>query len=376
MRIAHVSVGALPAVFSEVGGAIQRRVGELAREQARRGHEVLVLSPGAKEASRDVDGVTVLYLRCRTPQPWMHIEFQLRVLIALLRLRRRLDVIHVHSEPELGLPARLFARKVALSYDNFFFRGGRASALYPLYRVLLRGFDLLLPCSQYCRTESATYWQLPPERLTVCYNGVNSDEFRPNETAGRSERDALDVSSPIILYVGRICSQKGTDTLLAAYEELKASRPDVMLVLVGPFEQFDRRGSDDEDIWRRRIAAAGALHLGVVNDRRLPALYNAAEVLVMPTTELEMFGMAVVEALACGTPVVASDHGGLKETAPERCGARFPPGDSRALARALRDLLADDARREACADAARQHAMRFAWARVAAQLDPVYSDAA
>jgi glycosyltransferase involved in cell wall biosynthesis len=371
-----VSIGTLPAVFSEFGGAIQRRVGELAREQVRRGHEVLVLSPGAKRDSRNVDGVNVLYLRCLTPKPWAHIEFQLRALIALLRRRRRLDVIHVHSEPELALPARLLARKVALSYDNFFFRGGRESALYPLYRLLLRGFDLLLPCSEYCRTESTGYWQLPPERLTVCYNGVNSDEFRPNEAAGRSEREALALSGPIILYVGRICAQKGTDTLLAAYQELQASRPDVKLVLVGPFEHFDSRGPDGADIWRRRIEAADALHLGAVNDRRLPALYNAADVFVMPTTELEMFGMAVVEALACGTPVVASDDGGLKETAPERCGARFPPRDSHALASALLDLLADDARREACADAAREHAMRFAWPRVAADLDPVYAGAA
>ena len=74
--------------------------------------------------------------------------------------------------------------------------------------------------------------------------------------------------------------------------------------------------------------------------------------------------------------MVASDHGGLKETAPERCGARFPPGDSRALAGALLDLLADDARREACAEAAREHALQFAWPRVAAELDPIYADAA
>jgi glycosyltransferase involved in cell wall biosynthesis len=376
MQIAHVSIGALPPVYSEFGGAIQRRVGELAREQVRRGHEVLVLSPGAEQGSRNVDGVDARYLRCWTPQPLAHIEFQLRALVTLLRRRRRLDVIHVHSEPELALPARLVARKVALSYDNFFFRGGRTSALYPIYRLLLRGFDLLLPCSEYCRTESAGYWQLPLERLTVCYNGVNIDEFRPDAVAGRREREALGVSGPIILYVGRISSQKGVDTLLAAYQELRENRQDVKLVLVGPFEQFEPRGSDGEDLWRQRIEAVGALHLGAVEDRRLPALYNAADVFVMPTAELEMFGMAVVEALACGTPVVASDHGGLKETAPERCGARFGPRDSGGLATAILDLLADDVRRAACAEAAREHALRFAWSRVTAELDPAYADAA
>ena len=376
MRIAHISIGALPAVFSEYGGAIQRDVGELAREQVRRGHDVLVVSPAGARGSQDVDGVEVVYLRCRAPQPWAHIEFQLRALLTLLKRRRRPHVIHVHSEPELGLPAQMLARKVVLSYDNFYFRGGRASPMYRAYRRLLRGFDLLLPCSEYCRTESARLWRLPPEGMKICYRGVNAEVFRPDKEAGRTEREALDVAGPIILYVGRICSQKGTDTLLAAYREVQASRPDVTLVLAGPFEQFDAHDSRSEETWRQHIRDAGALHVGTVHDRRLPWLYNAADVFVMPTKELEMFGMAVVEALACGTPVVASDHGGLKETAPERCGARFPPGDSRALAGALLDLLADDARREACAEAAREHALQFAWPRVAAELDPIYADAA
>jgi glycosyltransferase involved in cell wall biosynthesis len=375
MRIAHVSIGTLPAVFSEFGGAIQREVRELAREQVRRGHEVLVLSPAAEQSSWDVDGVEVVYLRCRAPRPWAHIEYQLRALLTLLRRRRRLDVIHVHSEPEFALPARLVARKVVLSYDNFYFRGGRASPLYRTYRHLLRAFDLLLPCSDYCRTESARLWRLPPERMTVCYCGVNAEEFRPDKLAGWTERKALDAAGPVILYVGRICNQKGTDTLLAAYREVRASRPDAKLVLVGPFERFEAQDSRTDDTWRRRIRAVDALHLGAVHDRRLRGLYNAADIFVMPTTELEMFGMAVVEALACGTPVVASDHGGLKETAPERCGSRFRPGDPRALARALLDLLADDPRREACAYAAREHAMRFAWPRVAAELDLAYTNA-
>ena len=259
MRIAHVSIGALPAVFSEFGGAIQRRVGELAREQVRRGHEVLVLSPAAKRGSQDRRRRRSRLLALLDP--------------AALGAHRVPAAGANHAAEEAAetrrhpRPQRTGARAARAACWLARWRSATttsssgAVARLPstaVYRLLLRGFDLLLPCSEYCRTESAGYWQLPPERMTVCYNGVNVDEFRPDAEAGQSEREALDVSGPIILYVGRICSQKGTDTLLAAYRELRASRQDVKLVLVGPFEQFEARGSRSEDIWRRRIEAVGA----------------------------------------------------------------------------------------------------------------------
>jgi D-inositol-3-phosphate glycosyltransferase len=102
---------------------------------------------------------------------------------------------------------------------------------------------------------------------------------------------------------------------------------------------------------------------------------SLADVFVMPTRRLEMFGMAAVEAEACGAPVVASDHGGLRETVPEGTGLRFAPGDSGALADRLLTLLGDPERRRRYANAAREHAARFAWDRVAADLDDAYRDA-
>ena len=73
MRIAHVSIGALPAVFSEFGGAIQCEVGDSLVSRSAVGNDVLVLSPAAARGSQDVDGVEVVYLRCRAPQSWAHI---------------------------------------------------------------------------------------------------------------------------------------------------------------------------------------------------------------------------------------------------------------------------------------------------------------
>jgi glycosyltransferase involved in cell wall biosynthesis len=206
--------------------------------------------------------------------------------------------------------------------------------------------------------------------MKTCYNGVDIDLFRPDDDAGRAERKVLGFPGQLILYVGRICRQKGSDVLLAAYRRIRAEHPDTRLVFAGPFEQFDNSASR---VGADEISAAGAIYLGAVHDERLPRLYNAADVFVMPTADLEMFGMAAVEAEACGTPVVASDHGGLRETVPAKCGARFPPGDAAALAEAVLKLLADETLRKTCGENARAHALGFSWSRVAADLDEIYA---
>ena len=374
MRIAHVSVGSLPPVFSNFGGAIQRRVAELASEQARRGHEVTVFSPGERPGSEDRDGVSVRYVRTRIGTPLAHLEYQLRVLTVLASERGgRPQIAHFHSEPEaavFGAPLRV---PTVLSYDNYFFRGGKASRLYPAYRAALRRFDLLLPCSEYCARKSTEYWTLPGERVEVLYNGVDTEQFRPESAWGMRERARLGLKGPVLMYLGRVCRQKGSDVLLAAFEELRRVRPELSLVLVGPIEDFDERGRGGEiEVWQERISAAGAKYLGAVPEARLAGLLNMADLLVMPTVELEMFGMAAMEAEACGTPVVASDHGGLPETVPPECGIRFRTGDARDLARSVLAILDLDDRRAEYASHARQHALSFSWHRIAERLDKYY----
>jgi D-inositol-3-phosphate glycosyltransferase len=150
--------------------------------------------------------------------------------------------------------------------------------------------------------------------------------------------------------------------------------PNATLVVAGPIDQF---GSDvhgaEETSWARRIGDVGGVYLGAVHEARLAGIYNMAEVFVMPTRELEMFGMAAVEAQACGIPVVASDHGGLRETVPTSCGSRFPLGDAAALADQIHRLLEDHDLRDRCSAAAVENARRYSWDRIALELDAHYA---
>jgi glycosyltransferase involved in cell wall biosynthesis len=170
-----------------------------------------------------------------------------------------------------------------------------------------------------------------------------------------------------------VCEQKGTDVLLTAFKRLSGRRSDANLVVAGPISRFGEvRDDGDLHRWSGAITEAGGVYLGAVDESRLRGLYSLADVFVMPTRESEMFGMAAVEAQACGAPVVASDAGGLRETVPDQVGERFPVGDSAGLADSIEALLADDDRRRRCAEAGMKNAQRFDWANIVGDLDVVY----
>jgi glycosyltransferase involved in cell wall biosynthesis len=368
MHIAHVSVSTLP-VLHRYGGAIERRILEIAREQARRGHRVCVYSVGDRHERRELDGVTYHFVHCRTRLPWKHFEFQHT---AVRELRRTSpDVVHFHSQPEGALLSCGLPAKKVLSYDFFAFRGGRRTPLYHVYKRVLRWYDLLLPCSHYCLEESQDFWDLPRTKLRVLYNGVNVEQFRPDSAAAAAERRRLGIDRRVILYVGRVCGQKGSDVLLNAMAHLNRRRGDVRLVVAGPVGQFGR--TDDPERWVERIAEVGGLYLGAVEEGRLAAVYNLADVFVMPTRQLEMFGMAAVEAQACGKPVVASDCGGLREVVPDGCGARFPVGDAARLAEEVERLLDDPRHHAACTAAALRNAAGYRWGAICDTLETLYA---
>jgi D-inositol-3-phosphate glycosyltransferase len=177
----------------------------------------------------------------------------------------------------------------------------------------------------------------------------------------------------MMLYVGRVCEQKGSDVLLQTAKELNERRRDVQLVIAGPIGQFGLK--DDPNRWIERIQEVGGRYLGAVEESRLNAIYNLADVFVMPTRIHEMFGMAAVEAQACGKPVVSSDSGGLKEVVPTSCGARFPVGDFARMADEIERLVDDPKLYATCSANALTNAATYDWARICDACDELYRTA-
>jgi len=353
----------------EHGGGIERRIVELGRAQARRGHEVVIYSADITTATTKVDGFELRTLACRRSGMRRTLELA-KTAVAQLR-HEPADVVHFHSVPEGAFLARKLQAKKFLSYDFFEFRRGKSTPLYWLYRRLLRRFDCLLPVSDYCCRESAAYWNLGTAPMQVLFNGVNLDQFSPDEATGRAMRASLGIGDePVVLYVGRVCEQKGTDVLLDAYSILKQQAPAARLVIAGPAARF---GNTKGSSLTARIREVGGVYLGAVHESQLRAVHNLGDIFVMPTRTLEMFGMAAIEAQACGKPVICSRHGGLVEVISDHSGLFFPVEDAEALAQCILGLLGDGVRYRAMASAARQNAARFSWDRIAADFDEIYS---
>lgn len=366
--IVHLGPAALPLTHS-LGGAIQRRMLEIAKQQAIRGHHVVLYSADTGTSKEEHFGVEIRSVRCARSAYARDLEYLRK---ALRDLRgEKVDIIHFHSLPEGAALAGDIAEKKFLSYDYFEFRRGKKTPLFWWYRNALRKFSCLLPVSDHCWDGSREYWHLGGVPARILHNGVNMQQFCPDPVRGQAKRQALGIKSErVILYVGRVCRQKGSDLLIDSYLRLKQKFADCRLVVAGPANEFGQEGSSN---LTRRISESGGLYLGAVPESELNEIYNMADIFVMPTREIEMFGMAAVEAQACGKPVVASRHGGLPEVISERSGLFFPNGDEAALADQLFRLLRDQHFCASFADAARANAARFQWPRIVDQLDEIYS---
>jgi glycosyltransferase involved in cell wall biosynthesis len=378
MTIAHIGPPHLPILFSQ-GGATERRMRETAAQQAAAGNRVLLYSAEDKASVSDYRGAEVHAIECRRQGLPRAAEFMIKSLRDVRK--QKPDVIHFHTLAEGAAFAGMFARgvqaKTVLSFDYFIFRRGKQNPFFGWYRRALQSFTALLPVSDYCKRESASYWSIPEERMEVLYNGVSLEQFTPDPAAAAARRAALGLSPDevVLLYVGRVCEQKGSDLLLQAYAKLRAEGRGVRLVVAGPIGQFGQNGKEEAAAFTEALRRQRGIYLGPVEEEILPSVYNMADVFVLPTRNNEMFGMAAIEAQACGRPVVCSDHGGLPEVVNEASGLLFESGDVEGLARQLRLLADNPALRERFQKAAVDNARRFAWDAITAQLQGVYQRA-
>lgn len=372
MTIVHIGPPHLPILYS-LGGATERRIREVAARQAQAGARVVVYSADQLTKSEDYCGVEIRSIKCTRQGLLRAAELMVKSLRDARALRP--DVLHFHALPEGAAFAKVFARglaaKTVLSFDYFIFRRGKQNPLFPWYQRALRSFSSLLPVSDFCRRESASYWSIPETRMRVLYNGVNLQQFTPNPAAAAERRAAIGLTDEfVLLYVGRVCEQKGTDLLVDAYAKLRAEGRRIRLVVAGPIGQFGHEGSDAITL---KLQQHDGIYLGPVDESILPSVYNIADIFVLPTRTNEMFGMSAIEAQACGRPVVCSNHGGLPEVVPQSSGLLFRSGDVDDLARQLRTLMDDPAMHQRFAAAAVTNAQRFAWETITSDLQQVYS---
>jgi D-inositol-3-phosphate glycosyltransferase len=238
--------------------------------------------------------------------------------------------------------------------------------------------DRIVAATPLERAELAWYCGADVDRVRTIPCGVDVDLFSPGSAIAARARLGLDAEW-ILLFVGRPAPIKGLEILLQALARLKADgfgQADLRLVIVGG----DRDEGRDDDRARLR-ALADALGVGAWVDFKgpepqtaLPEYYRAADLCLVPSHH-ESFGMAALEAMACGAAVVASRVGGLATTIQDGVtGVLVPPRDEVALASAIASLLADASRRRTLGRLAARWAQSFAWPSVARALVELYGE--
>jgi glycosyltransferase involved in cell wall biosynthesis len=245
------------------------------------------------------------------------------------------DMQH-HELPEFfSRPERIFRR---FAYDR---AAGRA--------------DEVLTLSEHARGQIVERLGITPERVTAIHCAVDHDLFGPEP----DEHDAALPALPnrVVLYPANLWPHKNHARLLSAFA--RAGLGDVGLVLTGQTYGRPLPGP-----------TARVHHLGHVPFVQLPALYRRATATIFPSL-FEGFGMPLVEAMASGTPVAASDRGAIAEVAGDAALA-FAPTDAEAIADALRRIVIDDALRSRLREAGLARAATFRWDEVARRHTEVY----
>jgi glycosyltransferase involved in cell wall biosynthesis len=377
--------------------------------------EVLVYSSrsAGKQASREIGGVQYKFISLSFDRMLSKLLRRSRVLLgpkkylyssALSYLgfamqvghdikKNRCDIIHIHTYTQFLPIIRMFNQRAKIvlhmHYRNLSLLDRR------MMENRLRSADLILGCSDYLTGDTRSSFPAYGRRCRTIVNGVDVERFRPEPEKMARE------GGPRILFVGRISPEKGIHILLDAFKNVLDEYPGAELEVIGPKMSapldFIVDPSDDPEISDLSLFYEGESRLTYfqhldemvsssgIRDRvhfpgHLPQLdlvdhYRNADILVNPSLT-EAFGMSLIEAMACGTPTIATRTGGMVEIVDEgRTGLLVERGNARSLASAIIMLLSNQGLRKEMGKAGRLRAVElFSWERVVRRLRGLYQE--
>ena len=369
MRILHVYKDYWPVL-----GGIENHLRDIARAQARAGHDVTVLVTHPAQGTREDadDGVRVI----RAGRLFTAASTPVSPLLALRLAGIDPDVTHLHFPYPVGELAHLLlgrGRRTVLTYHGDVVRQAGLLRLYEplLWRVLARADAILatsppyVKSSRFLRPFEAKTAIVPLGVDTARFSSAGVDAAQVGALRARLAPDG----APVFLAVGRMRYYKGLEFALDALPRVPAGR----LVLVGD--------GPEEPALRARAAELGigdrVVFAGAVSDEDLPAWFHAADVFVSSSSHRsEAFGISIVEALASGRPAISTELGtGTSWVNRDReTGLVVPARDAAALAGAMNTLAADPALRARMGAAARARAeAEFRQETMFARIEAVYA---
>ncbi len=275
---------------------------------------------------REAAGQGVDLIHC--PAPIVPVRSKLPLVLTLH------DLLAWHDDHGRG--------RVALAREKVFTR-----------RLAKQARRVLVP-SEFLREEAITFLGLDPDRVAVVPHGVDA-RFGPTQInlVGRAQRFGIP-PGPFVMWVGTTEPRKNLAVVVQAFALLRQRRPDLNLVLVGEW------GLAPDEV-ERDIVALGScvIRPGYVRDPELAQLYSQTDCFVFPSL-YEGFGLPVLEAMACGAPVVTSDRGALREVAGDAA-VLVEPADVSAVVDAVDAIVGSPARKSDLRQAGLERSHAFTW---------------
>ncbi len=248
-------------------------------------------------------------------------------------------------------------------------------------KAVMAAADRIIAATEAERSQLELLYGINHQKVTIIPPGVDTHHFYPIPPEEAKEAIGINPNERMALFVGRIEPLKGVDTLLRAMAIVKRTCkqfvcPHYLVIIGGDPEGHPERDTGEMGRLQELARSLGldeiALFLGKRGQNTLPYYYSAAEVVVMPS-HYESFGMVALEAMACGTPVIASRVGGLGYLVKEgETGYTIPAQDPKALAEKLRLLFVDHTLRNRLGAQAVVYAQRFRWEAITDEIAAVY----
>ena len=393
MRIAEISVHGCPLrpLGSNDAGGMNLHVRQLSRELGKLGVEVDVFTRWHDSGEPEMmigEKARLIHIAAGNREDMSKTDIYQHLPHFLDNLRRFLerektpyDVLHSHYWLSASVAERLKEQLRIPHVVTFHTLGeiknrARPAEMEPEWRLeaerkAIALTDRIIVFTAEERANLERIYGVDPDKVKVIPGGVDLELFHPMSDEEARRELGFSSQAKVLLFAGRQLPLKGIDILLGAMARLNGIGH---LILVG-----GDSATVGETVRLRSLATKLGIgdkvtFTGMVDHGRMPLFYNAADVCVVPSY-YESFGLVVAEALACGTPVVASRVGGLTTLVNDgETGYLVDELSAAAFASCLERLLGDDELRRRMGDTARSSVMKYAWSKVARQVLQVYEE--
>lgn len=368
MKIALVA----PYDFAHPGG-VASHITALDRQFVQMGHDIRVIAP----ASGPIQGFGDRFIRIGKPYPFPSSDSVVRIsmsphlapAIKEVLAREKFEIVHLHEPFMPMLCSAMLRFSDAVNVGTFHAAEGKPGYNWGkpistwVIRRRLHNLHGKIAVSKPALEYHSKYISGPFE---IIPNGIEIERFSDDVAPFEQYLDG----KKNILFLGRLEFRKGLNYLLNAFLLVKRETPDVRLIVVGPGTRLRRR-------YERWVRKAGlekdVIFVGYVSEEDKPRYFKTADIYCAPATSRESFGIVLLEAMASGKPVVASNIPGFASVVTDgEDGLLVPPRNYRELSKAILTLLNDEALRQRIADKAKTHSRDYDWKIVSRRLLDFY----